>query len=65
VQLLTDEQIAILLNRDSAIRTAWLRWNTASSNRGSLVVLDGERARRLLTAPREKPDEDVDVTGLA
>jgi hypothetical protein len=65
VQPLTDEEAAILLNRDSLIRRAWRRWNAASKKGGSLIVLDAERALRVLAAPTEKPDGDDEVKGLA
>jgi hypothetical protein len=61
VQPLTDEEAAILLNREVLIRRAWRKWNAASKNRGSLVVLDSERALRMLAAPTEEPDEDDEV----
>ena len=60
----TDEQAAILLNRDPAIRRAWRKWNAASRNHGSLVVLDAERALRVLAAAIER-DEDQGIEGLA
>jgi hypothetical protein len=64
VQALTDEEAAILLNRDSAIRRASWKWNAASKNRGSLVVLDAELALRILAAPTDEPDEDDPMNGL-
>ena len=64
VQPLTDEEAATLLNRDPTIRQAWQKWNAASKNRGSLIILEAERARRILEAPTEAPFED-DIMGLA
>jgi sugar/nucleoside kinase (ribokinase family) len=64
LQPLRDEEAAILLNRDPAIRKAWLRWNAASRNGGSLIVLDAERALRILATIQE-PEEDDEVLGLA
>jgi hypothetical protein len=64
VQPLTDEEAAILLNRDVLIRRAWRKWNAASKNRGSLIVLDTERALRMLAAPTEEPEDD-EIRGLA
>jgi hypothetical protein len=65
LQPLTDVQAAILLNRDSTIRRAWWKWNAASNNRGSLLVLDAERVLRVLAASRETNREDDEVDGLA
>jgi hypothetical protein len=66
VHPLEDDEAAMLLNRDAEIRRAWQKWNTASRNRGSLVVLDAERALRVLAAPTDEPDgEDDEITGLA
>jgi hypothetical protein len=65
VQPLTDEEVAILLNRDTAIRRAWQNWNTASNNRGSLIVLDRERALRTLAPSTQERDADDDIAGLA
>jgi hypothetical protein len=65
LQLLTDEEAAILLNRDSAIRRAWGKWNAASKNRGSLIVLDSTRALQILEAVAEEPDDEGEVKGLA
>jgi hypothetical protein len=65
LQALTDEEAAILLNRDSAIRRSWQKWNAASNNRGSLVVLDSTRALRILEAVANGPDDADEVNGLA
>jgi hypothetical protein len=65
VQPLTDEEAGILLNRDLEIRRAWRKWNAASKNRGSLVVLDPDRALRILAAATDNPDEDDEIKGLA
>jgi hypothetical protein len=65
VQPLTDEEVAILLNRDSGIRQAWRKWNAASKNRGSLIVLDAERVRRVLRQATEDSSEDDEIRGLA
>jgi hypothetical protein len=62
---LTDEEAAILINRDPLIRRAWRKWNAASRNGGSLVVLDAERALRVLTASTDAGDEDDEIEGLA
>jgi hypothetical protein len=45
---LTDEQAAILLNRDPAVAREWRKWNAMNGNRGSLIVLDSKRVRRIL-----------------
>jgi hypothetical protein len=65
VQPLTDEEAAILLNRDPEIRRAWRNWNAASKNRGSLIVLDADRAIRILAAATNQPDNDDEMKGLA
>lgn len=54
-----------MINRDPIVRRAWRKWNAASKNRGSLVVLEPERALRVLATPPEEPDGDDEVTGLA
>jgi hypothetical protein len=65
VQPLSDEEAAILLNRDAQIRRAWRNWNGASKNRGSLIVLDAERALGILAAATDEPDQDDEMKGLA
>jgi hypothetical protein len=65
LQPLTDEEAAILLNRDSKIRRSWRKWNAASRNRGSLIILDSARALRILRTERDGSDEEDDVRGLA
>lgn len=65
LQALTDEEVAILLNRDSIIRRAWRKWNAASKNRGSLIVLDSARALRILGAVEGGPEDEDEVGGLA
>jgi hypothetical protein len=65
VQPLTDEQAAILLNRDLEIRREWRKWNAASRSGGSLIVLEAERALRILAASTQERDEDDDIEGLA
>ncbi len=65
LQPLADDEAAILINRDPLIRRAWRTWNAASRNHGSLLVLDAERARRLLAAATDEPDEDDELRGLA
>ena len=62
---LTDEEAAILVNRDSLIRKHWSKWNAMTSNNGSLVVLDAERALRILAEATDQPDEDDKMKGLA
>jgi hypothetical protein len=62
---LTDEEAAILINRDRVIRQAWRKWNAASRNRGSLLVLDSQRARRVLASAINERDEDDEMKGLA
>ena len=61
VQPLTDEEAAILLNRDPAIRRAWKKWNAASRNQGSLVVLDAEMVRRVLGSEAASDDESEGI----
>jgi hypothetical protein len=65
LQPLTDEEAAILLNRDPLIRKEWKKWNAASKNRGRLIILDSQRARRVLRAATDEPDEDNEMKGLA
>jgi hypothetical protein len=65
VQPLTDEEAAILLNRDLLIRRAWRKWNAASKNRGSLLVLDPQRVFRVLRGATEGSNEDDEMRGLA
>jgi hypothetical protein len=65
VQVLTDEEAALLLNGDPLIRRAWRKWNAASKNRGSLIVLDTQRVFRVLRAATEGSDEDDEMRGLA
>jgi hypothetical protein len=47
------------------IRRAWLKWNAASKNRGNLIVLDAQRALRVLMEATDEPDEDDEMKGLA
>jgi len=47
------------------IRRAWGKWNVASKNRGSLIVLDAQRALRVLGEATGDADEDDEMTGLA
>jgi hypothetical protein len=61
LRALTDEEAATLLNRDPLIAREWRKYNALTSNNGSLVVLDIERARRVLAA---SADED-EIEGLA
>lgn len=65
LQPLSDEQTAILINGDPVISSAWRKWNAASGNRGSLIVLDSERAFRVLRAATNEPDDDNEMKGLA
>jgi hypothetical protein len=66
LQPLADKEAALLINRDPLIRKGWCKWNRASRNRGgSLIVLDSERALRILAATTEEPDGDDEVRGLA
>jgi hypothetical protein len=65
VQALTDEEAATLLNRDALIRQAWQKWNAASKNHGSLIVLDAQRVLRVLRTPTDGYKEDDDTRGLA
>jgi hypothetical protein len=58
---LGDADVGRLLNWDFLIRREWCKWSSMTGNRGSLVVLDVERARRVLAAAT---DED-DIAGLA
>lgn len=62
---LTDEEAAILLNRDPGIAREWSKWHAMSQNNGSLIVLDTERALRILAEANDEPDEDDEVKGLA
>ena len=65
LQALPDDEAGILINRDPQIRRAWCKWNRASKNNGSLVVLDASRARRVLGAARQELDGDDGMQGLA
>jgi hypothetical protein len=65
VQSLTDEEAAILINHDPLVRTAWCKWNAASANNGSLLVLDWQRARRILASASKGREDDDEVRGLA
>jgi hypothetical protein len=58
---LADAEVGVLLNRDALIRREWVKLNKMTGNRGSLVVLDVERARLVLAA---SADED-EIEGLA
>jgi hypothetical protein len=62
---LSDEEAAILLNSDPAMSREWRRWNAMTSNRGSLIIIDGERVQAVLKAANKEPGSDDDVTGLA
>jgi hypothetical protein len=65
LQPLTDEEAAILLNRDSLIRRAWRRWHAASKSGGSLIIIDGERIKGILESARDEPEDDDEMKGLA
>src|SRR5262245_50273651 len=54
---LTDAQVGILLNRDGLIAREWKKWNAMTGNTGSLIVLDIERAQRVLDRDKS-PDDD-------
>ena len=62
MQPLTDEEAARLLNRDALIRRAWRKWSAASRNRGSLIVLDAERAGRVLSEAPDDSREDGETS---
>jgi hypothetical protein len=47
------------------IRKEWKKWNAASKNRRRLIILDSQRARRVLRAATDEPDEDNEMKGLA
>ncbi len=53
VRPLTDEEAAIVLNRDPLIGREWRRWNAMSGNRGSLIVLDAERVKHVLQQAKD------------
>jgi hypothetical protein len=56
---LRDEQASRLLNGDPLIRREWVKWNSMTRNEGGLVVIDVERARRVLAATTDQ-DHDGD-----
>jgi hypothetical protein len=58
---LSDQEAARLLNSDPLIGREWRRWNAMTGNQGSLVVVDGERVRRILSEAHEEPEGDVDT----
>jgi hypothetical protein len=60
---LSDEEAALVLNRDRLIRREWRKWNAATGNRGSLIIFDRERVKTLLRAATEDPQGDDDVSG--
>ena len=60
---LSDEEAAMLLTRDSGIAREWRRWNAMSGSEGSLIVLDMERARKVLTQQDKATDDEME--GLA
>jgi hypothetical protein len=62
---LTDEEAAIILNRDPRIAREWRKWNAMSGNQGSLIIIDGKRVQAVLKAATEEPGSDDDVMGLA
>jgi hypothetical protein len=61
---LSDEDASTLL-RDPLIGREWRRWNAMAGNEGSLIILDTERALRVLAAATDKRDRDDEVRGLA
>jgi hypothetical protein len=54
----SDEDAAKLLNRDPLIRKQWKKWNAMTGNRGSLILLDIERACRVLEPDETSDDEN-------
>jgi hypothetical protein len=62
---LSDEEAALVLNRDRLVRRQWCKWNAAAGNRGSLIIVDAERVKTLLKAATEEPEGDDEVRGLA
>jgi hypothetical protein len=55
---LTDEEAATVLNRDQVIAREWRKWNAMTGNEGSLIVLDAERVRRVLSEVEDERDDD-------
>jgi hypothetical protein len=58
---LSDQEAARLLNSDPLIGREWRKWNAMTGNQGSLVVVDGERVRRILSEAHEEPEGNVDT----
>jgi hypothetical protein len=58
---LTDEEAAYVLAKDAEIRREWTRWvgmsgqcrSPMSDRRGSLVIVERDRVKRLLSARQE------------
>ena len=61
----TDEEAAILLNRDPDIAREWRKWNAMTQNEGTLIILDSERVQAVLEAANEEEEGDDEVMGLA
>jgi hypothetical protein len=62
---LSDEEAALVLNRDRLVRRQWCKWNAAAGNLGSLIIIEGERVKAILEAARDERKDDDDVKGLA
>jgi hypothetical protein len=65
LRALSDEESAMLLNRDPTIRRDWRRWNAMTGNQGTLIVIDAEHVRAVLEPGSEEQDGDDQVSGLA
>jgi hypothetical protein len=58
---LTDEEAAIVINSDPLIRREWRRWNAMNGNRGSLIVLSGDRIQQALNEGRDAAEDNGDA----
>jgi hypothetical protein len=58
---LSDVEVGRLLTRDRLIAREWRKWQAMMGNKGSLVVIDVERARQTLASA----SDDDDIAGLA
>lgn len=57
LRALSDEEAAILLNRDAGIAREWRKWSRMTGE-GSLIVLDTARALRILATANNEPRDD-------
>jgi hypothetical protein len=62
---LSDDEAAVILNRDPDIAREWLKWSRMTGQQGSLIVINPERALRILAASNRERDEEDETGGLA